>query len=79
MIAFSIVDKGTGMDGLTLARLGEPFFTTKETGKGMGLGIFLTRLLVSRLEGTLRFDSRLGSGTTVFMELPRQARWRKAA
>ena len=79
VIDFNIVDQGVGMDSVTLARLGEPFFTTKEAGKGMGLGIFLCRLLVSRLEGSLRFDSHLKRGTKVTMELPRQASWKKAA
>jgi two-component system sensor histidine kinase RegB len=79
IIDFIIIDKGSGIDSATQARLGEPFFTTKEAGKGMGLGIFLSRLLVSRLEGSLRFDSDCGMGTTVTMELPQQVSWRKAA
>lgn len=78
-VGFTIIDRGIGMDESTLLRLGEPFFTTKEPGRGTGLGIFLCRLLVSRLEGALRIDSRPGVGTTVVMELPQRTSWRRAA
>jgi two-component system sensor histidine kinase RegB len=53
-----------------LRRIGEPFFTTKEPGKGMGLGTFLVRTFAERLGGRLSFDSVAGRGTTVTLELP---------
>jgi two-component system sensor histidine kinase RegB len=53
-----------------LARAGEPFFTTKPPGKGMGLGLFLARTVVERLGGTLQISSRPAAGTTVAIELP---------
>ncbi len=58
------------MDAETLARAGDPFFTTKEPGRGMGLGLFLARSVVERLGGTLRLESVLQQGVTVTMELP---------
>lgn len=54
----------------TLRRIGEPFFTTKEPGKGMGLGTFLVRTLAEQLGGRLTFESAPGEGTTATFELP---------
>jgi two-component system sensor histidine kinase RegB len=65
-----IVDRGEGIDEADLARLGEPFFTTKAPGHGMGLGIFLTRAIVEQLGGTIVIRSEKGRGTTVAIELP---------
>lgn len=63
-------DHGSGMSPEVLARAAEPFFTTKPTGKGMGLGLFLTRTVVERLGGTIRFESQTGVGTMVSLTLP---------
>ena len=65
-----IRDQGQGMDAATLARAHEPFFTTKETGKGMGLGLFLTRNVIERLGGELDLRSMPNQGTTVEIRLP---------
>jgi two-component system sensor histidine kinase RegB len=56
-------DHGPGMAPEVLARAGEPFFTTKEPGSGMGLGLFLARTVVERLGGTLQLESKPGAGT----------------
>ena len=69
-LRFVIRDHGHGMPGTVLRRVAEPFFTTKETGKGMGLGTFLVRTFAERLGGRLRFDSAPGKGTTATLELP---------
>jgi two-component system sensor histidine kinase RegB len=58
-----VLDRGVGMDETVLKRVGEPFFSTKPTGRGMGLGVFLARALFERLEGELVFESRSGAGT----------------
>ncbi len=68
----TVSDHGTGMSEEVLRRLGEPFFTTKEPGRGMGLGVFLTRNVVSRLGGNLEIDSTVGQGTRITMVLPRR-------
>jgi len=69
-VHLAIRDHGTGMARTVLDRAGEPFFTTKSPGEGMGLGLFLARTLVERLGGRLDLDSRPGHGTTVTIVLP---------
>jgi two-component system sensor histidine kinase RegB len=69
-IRFEVKDSGTGMSQETLRHAGEPFFTTKEPGRGMGLGIFLVRTLADRLGGRLTFDSSPAKGTCAVLELP---------
>ncbi|MEQ8791946.1 MAG: ATP-binding protein [Pirellulaceae bacterium] len=65
----TIRDTGAGMPPEVLDRAGEPFFTTKPPGRGMGLGVFLARSTVERLGGSLRFTSSPGEGTTVEVDL----------
>ncbi len=68
-----VKDHGPGIDAQVVSRLGEPFFTTKPVGKGMGLGVFLARTLAQQLGGALTFDSRPGVGTTVCFSIPQRA------
>jgi two-component system sensor histidine kinase RegB len=72
---FEVEDEGSGMPADIVARCTEPFFTTKEPGSGMGLGLFLTRSVVDQLGGTLSVKSQPGVGTTVVLSLP----WQGAA
>jgi two-component system sensor histidine kinase RegB len=65
-----IRDQGTGMAEEVLARAGEPFFTTKAPGAGMGLGLFLARAFAEQLGGTLTLASSPGQGTTVELAWP---------
>jgi two-component system sensor histidine kinase RegB len=69
-IRFMVTDHGRGIPPEMLRRIGEPFFTTKEPGKGMGLGTFLVRSLAERLGGRLTIESVPESGTTAVLELP---------
>jgi two-component system, sensor histidine kinase RegB len=69
-IVFSVCDSGEGMPETVLRRVAEPFFTTKEPGKGMGLGTFLVRTFAERLGGELSFESVPGKGTTATLHLP---------
>jgi two-component system sensor histidine kinase RegB len=66
----TVRDEGSGMDAETVRHIAEPFFTTKEPGKGMGLGTFLVRVLADRLGGRLIFSSAPGRGTTATLQLP---------
>ncbi|HVJ83567.1 MAG TPA: ATP-binding protein [Planctomycetia bacterium] len=69
-MAIEIRDRGPGLPGEILERAGEPFFTTKAPGKGMGLGIFLARSLVERLGGSTALENRLGGGAVARVRLP---------
>ncbi|MGH7282898.1 MAG: ATP-binding protein, partial [Polyangiaceae bacterium] len=73
-LRFSVIDVGSGMTADQLARVGEPFFTTKEAGAGMGLGVFLARAFADRLGGTLSFESETARGTHVVLEIPAAAK-----
>ena len=61
-------DNGKGMDSDTLKRVGEPFFTTKE--KGTGLGVKLSTEIIELHDGSIKYSSKLNKGTTVKIELP---------
>ncbi|HEY8965165.1 MAG TPA: ATP-binding protein [Candidatus Methylacidiphilales bacterium] len=67
---FIVRDEGGGMDPETLRRIGEPFFTTKAPGAGMGLGLFLVRAFAEKARGTFRIESVKGQGTTVVLAIP---------
>ncbi len=67
---FEVHDDGPGMPPDVLSRAGEPFFTTKPPGEGMGLGLFLARAVFERLGGALELSSALGRGTTTALVLP---------
>jgi two-component system sensor histidine kinase RegB len=69
-VIFEVSDRGPGISPDVLARVGEPFFTTKPTGRGMGLGIFLARAVVERLGGQFAIRSAPGAGTTATLALP---------
>jgi two-component system sensor histidine kinase RegB len=58
------------MEQAVLARAVDPFFTTKEPGRGMGLGLYLTRSVIDFLGGTLDIASRPGNGTRVVLTIP---------
>ncbi|MEZ6197306.1 MAG: ATP-binding protein [Planctomycetota bacterium] len=69
-VLIEVIDRGTGMDAGTLSRAEDPFFTTKEPGRGMGLGLYLSRSVIERLEGRLEIESEPGAGTRVTVDLP---------
>jgi two-component system sensor histidine kinase RegB len=70
VVRLTVQDSGCGMSRETLNRLAEPFFTTKEPGRGMGLGTFLVRAFAQRMKGSLAFESEMGAGTRAILELP---------
>ncbi|HHW38179.1 MAG TPA: PAS domain S-box protein [Bacillales bacterium] len=63
-----IMDDGPGITQERLKKLGEPFYSTKE--KGTGLGLMITRKLLEDHGGELLFDSEIGKGTVVYVKLP---------
>jgi len=72
-VRLEIFDAGPGMSEEVLGRIGEPFFTTKEPGRGMGLGLFLSRNVIAKLGGQLEFDVVAGQGTVARVMLPHTA------
>jgi two-component system sensor histidine kinase RegB len=68
-VRIAVTDRGRGMNTETLARAGEPFFTTKITGHGMGLGLFLARSVAEQLGGRLELISTPGTGTRATLVL----------
>jgi two-component system sporulation sensor kinase A len=73
-VVVAVTDTGPGMSPEVVRRLGDPFFTTK--AKGSGLGLFLTRRLVQSAGGAIEVRSAPGRGTTCTIRLPRSARAR---
>lgn len=69
-ISFEVEDHGPGMDPDVARRAGEPFFTTKPVGKGMGLGLFLVRMVAEQTKGTFQLKSTKGVGTRSVLSLP---------
>jgi signal transduction histidine kinase len=67
-IAIQVIDHGAGMSKETLDRIKKPYFTTREGGTGLGIAV--ARGLIEQHGGKLRFDSELGKGTKVTLELP---------
>lgn len=68
MVRIEVRDRGAGMSADAKRRAGEPFFTTKEPGHGLGMGLFLVRTFAERSGGTLEFD--VVGGTTAILEIP---------
>ncbi len=69
-VRVSVIDTGTGMDRETLERAVEPFFSTKETGRGTGLGLSMVHGLAAQLGGHFAISSTPGEGTRVELWLP---------
>jgi two-component system sensor histidine kinase RegB len=65
-----IRDRGAGISRDVMARIGEPFFTTKAPGRGMGLGLFLARAVIEGVGGSLQIVSKNDGGTEVRVRLP---------
>jgi two-component system cell cycle sensor histidine kinase/response regulator CckA len=70
-VLIEVEDNGVGMDAATLERAMDPFFTTKEADTGTGLGLAMTRTLVTGNAGTIAMASETGVGTTVTLRFPR--------
>ncbi len=71
LVTFSVIDTGVGMTEEVRRRAGEPFFTSKEPGEGMGLGLYLAKLFAAQVGGILSVESVLGKGTSVILRIPR--------
>lgn len=72
-VELTVADTGPGVSAATLARLCEPYFTTRAARGGLGLGLFVSRTVVDAHAGTLTFESRPGNGMRVTLALPAAA------
>jgi len=70
VVTISMRDSGAGMPADTLRRIFDPFFTTKDAGDGTGLGLTISYGIIEEHGGRIWAESREGSGTTFFIELP---------
>ena len=66
----AVIDHGEGMTDEVARQAVAPFFTTRQPGKGMGLGLTIARMVAEAHGGTLEIDSAFGRGTTVSIYLP---------
>jgi signal transduction histidine kinase/ActR/RegA family two-component response regulator len=78
-VRLSVADTGSGMDAATLARATEPFFTTKPSGSGTGLGLAMAKGFAEQSGGGMLMESAPGRGTTVTLWLPRSTGAAEAA
>ena len=67
-ITIYIKDNGVGIPEENLEKMKEPFFTTKEHGTGLGVGLSIE--IVKKHDGTMQYHSQVGKGTTVEMTFP---------
>jgi signal transduction histidine kinase len=69
-VCLSVADSGTGIPPEHLARIFEPFFSTKAAGKGTGLGLGSVKAVVENLGGSIQVDSVPGQGSRFRARLP---------
>lgn len=69
-VEISISDDGAGISEENLDKIYDPFFTTKEVGKGIGLGLSISFSIIQQHHGEIVAESRQGQGTTVIITLP---------
>lgn len=74
MVEISFRDDGVGMSEKTKTKVFNPFFTTKEVGKGMGMGMSLSYGILSKIQGSIVVESELGKGAAFLIRIPKDFR-----
>ena len=70
MVEIHIKDNGSGIPDNVISKIYDPFFTTKQLGKGTGLGLNLVHRIITGHNGTISVYSKIGEGTTFIIRLP---------
>jgi signal transduction histidine kinase len=78
-VVVEIADTGSGVPPEHLARIYDPFFTTKAIGRGTGLGLSISYGIVREHDGAIRCDSAIGQGTRFTLTLPLSAALARSA
>jgi signal transduction histidine kinase len=71
-VTVKVIDNGPGIPPEVLPKIWDPFFTTKDVGEGTGLGLSIVHELVHRHGGEITCETKIGTGTTFTVRLPRQ-------
>ncbi|MFT5790013.1 MAG: signal transduction histidine kinase [Shewanella sp.] len=66
----TVIDKGQGMDRATLQRITEPFFTTRRSNGGSGLGLSVCSRIIKEHKADMQIESRIGQGTVITLRFP---------
>ena len=69
-VEIEITDNGFGIQDEDLEQIFDPFFSTKITSKGTGLGLYISKMIVQRHDGKIEVSSKIGQGTTFRIYLP---------
>ena len=69
-IGVTIIDNGVGISEAQLPRIFDPFYTTKQTGEGTGLGLSVVYGIINKYQGRITVDSTAGAGTQIHLTLP---------
>jgi signal transduction histidine kinase len=69
-VEVGISDTGSGIQAKSMARIFEPFYTTRQAGEGIGLGLYLAHNIVKSHNGTIDVDSKEGEGSTFRVRIP---------
>jgi two-component system NtrC family sensor kinase len=69
-IQVTVNDNGVGIPPEQISRIFEPFYTTKDPGRGTGLGLSVCHQIVTRHGGQIRVSSQPGEGTTISVNFP---------
>jgi two-component system C4-dicarboxylate transport sensor histidine kinase DctB len=70
LVEIVLSDSGTGIEEENLSELFNPFFTTKEVGKGLGLGLSISYRIIADFGGTIRAMNNSGAGASFVVRLP---------
>lgn len=71
MVRLTVADTGQGIPQAVLPKIFEPFYTTKEFGKGTGLGLTVVKGIIEEHHGTITVESEEGKGTRFTILIPR--------